>query len=74
MRHTLELRSTDKKGNVESGNVVAFNVFDLETPVGGAAGGAVPATLVADARHGRGVRRLHAGRRPRVHGDDHAPS
>ena len=39
------LRSTDKKGNVETGNVVAFNVFDLETPVGGVAGGAVPATL-----------------------------
>jgi hypothetical protein len=43
--HTLELRSTDKKGNVESGNVVEFGVFDLETPASGDAGGAVPATL-----------------------------
>ena len=43
--HTLELRSFDKRGNAERGNVVEFNVYDLETPVSGSAGAAVPATL-----------------------------
>ena len=36
------------------------------TQTGGTVGGSVPATLVADARHAGGVRRLHAGRRRRT--------
>ncbi|MDA0160572.1 S8 family serine peptidase [Solirubrobacter ginsenosidimutans] len=42
--HTLETRATDLKGNTAT-RTTTFNVYDLDTPVDGAAGGSVPATL-----------------------------
>ena len=42
--HTLEMRAMDLKGNTEV-RAVTFNVYDLDTPVDGGTGGAVPATL-----------------------------
>ena len=43
--HTVEFRSTDKRGNVESARSVSFNTYDLDTETAGGAGAAVPATL-----------------------------
>ena len=42
--HTLEMRALDLKDNTAV-QATTFNVFDLEAPVGGEAGAAVPATL-----------------------------
>ena len=43
--HTLELRSTDRKGNVGSGTSWRSTSSTSRPRVGGGAGGAVPATL-----------------------------
>jgi hypothetical protein len=42
--HTLQMRAQDLKGN-SAVSTQTFNVYDLETPVGGTVGGTVPATL-----------------------------
>jgi hypothetical protein len=42
--HLLETRALDLKGNTAV-KTTNFNVYDLDTPVGGGAGGSVPATL-----------------------------
>jgi Subtilase family len=42
--HVLEMRALDLKGNTAVRSV-SFNVYDLDTPVDGGTGGAVPATL-----------------------------
>jgi hypothetical protein len=43
--HTVEYRSVDIKGNAEATKTLTFNVYDLETAVGGVAGGVVSGTL-----------------------------
>ncbi|MDA0166137.1 hypothetical protein OM076_38085 [Solirubrobacter ginsenosidimutans] len=43
--HLLEYHSVDKAGNVEEPKPLTFSVHLLATPVGGTAGGDVPATL-----------------------------
>ena len=68
--HTLETRALGPEGQHRTRSTT-FNVYDLETPVDGGAGGAVPATLSLALGALAELRRVHPGRRPRLHGVDH---
>ena len=68
--HVLETRALDLKGNTATRSTT-FNVYDLDTPVGGTVGGAVPATLSLTLGTAGDLRRVRPGRRPVLHRGDH---